>query len=56
MVHGIKKFKEYFENHSNQYVLIGGTACDILMDDLGVLFRAAKDFDMVSFLELTRSF
>ncbi len=51
MVHGIKKFKEYFENHSNQYVLIGGTACDILMDDLGVPFRATKDFDMVLIIE-----
>ena len=35
MVHGLKKFKEYFENHSHQYVLIGGTACDILMGELG---------------------
>ena len=22
MVHGLEKFKEYFENHKNQYVLL----------------------------------
>ena len=29
MVRGIEKFKEYFQEYANQYVLIGGTACDI---------------------------
>ncbi len=24
MVHGLEKFKEYFEDHTNQYVFIGG--------------------------------
>ncbi|BES66410.1 hypothetical protein SANA_28490 [Gottschalkiaceae bacterium SANA] len=51
MVHGLVKFKEYFGNHTNQYVLIGGTACDILMDELGVPFRATKDLDMVLIIE-----
>ena len=43
MVHGLEKFKEYFENHTNQYVFIGGAACDILMDELKVPFRATKE-------------
>jgi predicted nucleotidyltransferase len=47
MVHGLEKFKEYFENHKNQYVFIGGTACDILMNELGAPFRATKDLDIV---------
>lgn len=51
MVHGLEKFKEYFGNHTNQYVFIGGTACDILMDDLGAPFRATKDLDMVLIIE-----
>ncbi len=47
MVHGLEKFKEYFHDHANQYIFIGGTACDILMDELGAPFRATKDLDMV---------
>lgn len=51
MVHGLEKFKEYFKEHTNQYVFIGGTACDILMDELGGSFRATKDLDMVLIIE-----
>lgn len=51
MVHGLEKFKEYFKDHTNQYVLIGGTACDILMYELGAPFRATKDLDMVLIIE-----
>lgn len=51
MVHGLEKFKEYFESHANQYVFIGGTACDILMDEIGVQFRATKDLDIVLIIE-----
>ncbi len=47
MVHGIEVFREYFKEYSHQYVLIGGTACDILLDDLGSSFRATKDLDIV---------
>jgi predicted nucleotidyltransferase len=51
MVHGLEKFKEYFGDHTHQYVFIGGTACDILMDELGVPFRATKDLDIVLIIE-----
>lgn len=51
MVHGLEKFKEYFGDYTNQYVFIGGTACDILMDELGAPFRATKDLDMVLIIE-----
>ena len=51
MVHGLEKFKAYFENHTSQYVFIGGTACDILMDELGAQFRATKDLDIVLIIE-----
>ncbi len=51
MVHGIEKFKEYFNDYTGQYVFIGGTACDILLDEIGAPFRATKDLDMVLIIE-----
>ena len=46
MVHGLERFREYFKDFTSQYVFIGGTACDILMDELGApiyRFRNPKD-------------
>ena len=51
MVHGIEKFKEYFRDYLEKYVIIGGTACDILLEEMGVSFRATKDFDLVLIIE-----
>ena len=51
MVYGIEKFKEYFSDYTGQYVFIGGTACDILLDEIGASFRATKDIDMVLIIE-----
>lgn len=51
MVHGIEKFKEYFSDYTGQYVFIGGTACSILLEEIGVSFRATKDLDMVLIIE-----
>ena len=51
MVYGLEKFKEYFGDYTNQYVFIGGTACDILMNELGDSFRATKDLDIVLIIE-----
>jgi hypothetical protein len=55
MVHGLEKFKEYFGDCTSQYVFIGGTACDILMDELGAPFRATKDLDIVLIIEALNS-
>lgn len=33
------------------YALIGGTACDLLMEDAGLDFRRTKDFDIVLIIE-----
>ena len=30
MVSGFTKFKERFQGFENQYVIIGGTACDLI--------------------------
>ena len=51
MVRGVDKFKEYFRDYTGQYTLIGGTACDIILGNLGEDFRATKDLDMVLILE-----
>ncbi len=51
MVYGLDKFKEYFDGHLDKYVLIGGSACDVLLDDLGADFRATKDLDIVLIIE-----
>lgn len=57
MVHGLDAFKEYFADHTDHYVFIGGTACALLMDELGASFRVTKDLDMVLIIEaLDRSF
>jgi len=34
MVRGLEKFKEYFGEYAGRYVLIGGTACDILLENM----------------------
>ena len=40
MVRGLDIFKSYFEDYTDNYVIIGGTACDIIIDDAGFTPRA----------------
>lgn len=51
MVHGIEKYKEYFLDYADHYVIIGGTACDIIMNNIDVDFRVTRDFDVVLIAE-----
>ena len=51
MVEGIRSFVEHFKEYSDCYTVIGGTACDILLRDAGLSFRATKDIDMILILE-----
>lgn len=51
MVTGLKKFKDWFKEFDNQYVVIGGTACDLLMEQEELVFRATKDIDIVLIVE-----
>lgn len=51
MVRGIDSFREWFRGYEEQYVIIGGTACDLLMTDEGLDFRATKDIDLVLIVE-----
>jgi hypothetical protein len=52
VINGVDKFREYFANHTDQYVLIGGAACDLLFEQAGLPFRATKDFDVVLAVEV----
>lgn len=51
MVVGMDRFRAHFEGHGHQYVLIGGAACELVMDDVGLDFRATKDLDIVLIVE-----
>ena len=51
MVIGFDSFQEWFYGYEDQYVIIGGTACDLLMSDEGLDFRATKDVDVVLIVE-----
>ena len=54
---GLEKFREAFEAYSENYVIIGGTACDIAMTGTAVRPRATHDIDMIVVVEkMTASF
>lgn len=54
---GIELFRDYFSDYTDQYVLIGGAACDISFSHNEADFRATKDLDIVLIVEaLTRDF
>ena len=48
---GLEKFKNYFKGYEDQYVLIGGTACDIVFKNRDATFRNTRDLDMVLIVE-----
>ena len=51
MVRGINSFRDWFRGYKEQYAIIGGTACDLLMTGEGLTFRATKDVDLVLIVE-----
>ncbi len=51
MVRGINSFRDWFRGYEEQYAIIGGTACDLLMTGEGLTFRATKDVDLVLIVE-----
>jgi hypothetical protein len=57
MVIGLDNFKKYFSDFPDNYIIIGGTACDISLDEAGFIPRATKDIDVVLIIEaLTHEF
>ena len=45
MVPGIDSFRKKFKDYTDYYTIIGGTACDILLSEADLPFRATKDID-----------
>ena len=52
MVYGLEVFKDYFKGYEEQYVLIGGAACDIAFEEREQVFRKTRDLDMVLIIEV----
>lgn len=48
---GLEKFREAFEAYSDNYVIIGGTACEMVMSGTVVRPRATHDIDMIVIVE-----
>lgn len=51
MVKGIDQFRAHFEDFNDRYVLIGGAACFLALDEAGLDFRLTKDLDIVLCVE-----
>lgn len=55
MVKGIDTFRTWFEGYEDQYIIIGGTACDLVLTAENIDFRATNDIDMVLIVEALTS-
>jgi len=51
MVKGLEKFKEHFAGFEDNYVIIGGTACEVFLHDTDMRPRATDDIDMILVIE-----
>ncbi|MET3981807.1 hypothetical protein ABIB62_004423 [Mucilaginibacter sp. UYP25] len=51
MVRGLNNFKKHFREYADNYVIIGGTACDIIIEEAGFNARATKDIDVILIVE-----
>jgi len=51
MVIGIEEFRNYFRDYAANYVIIGRTACDIIIEEAGFTPRATKDIDIILIVE-----
>lgn len=47
MVHGLETFRDWFAEYPGRYVVIGGTACNLVLAQYGAPERATHDIDMV---------
>lgn len=57
MVEGIERFREAMADYADNYIIIGGTACDIVLDGSPMQARPTRDIDMIVVVEkLTREF
>lgn len=51
MVRGLEIFRQHFKEFTDNYIIIGGTACDIVINNVGLTPRATKDIDIILVIE-----
>jgi hypothetical protein len=51
VVVGLNRWRAHFADYADRYVLVGGVACEQLMEEAGLGFRLTKDFDVVLLVE-----
>jgi hypothetical protein len=51
VVKGLDVFRKHFAGHADQFILIGGTAATLTLEQAGLDFRATKDLDIVLHIE-----
>jgi hypothetical protein len=51
VVRGLDVFRSWFSSHADEFVLIGGTAATLALEEAGLEFRATKDLDIVLHVE-----
>ena len=51
MVRGLDTFARFFAGDEARYVLIGGVASPLVLEDAGLQARATKDLDIVLCVE-----
>ena len=47
----VQSLKEWFRGYEDSFIVIGGAACSLIMNERGADFRATKDVDVVLILE-----
>lgn len=55
MVKGLELFKEHFKDHTDSFVIIGGTACSLLLETAGLDYRVTKDIDIILYVETLKA-
>ncbi|RJQ28683.1 hypothetical protein C4565_03410 [Candidatus Parcubacteria bacterium] len=55
MVAGLDRFRTHFTDFADQYVLIGGTATFLVLDEAGLDARMTRDLDIVLCVEALES-
>lgn len=51
MVKGLDTFRAAFAGYVDRYVLIGGVAASLTLEEAGITFRATRDLDIVLIIE-----
>lgn len=51
MIKGLELFRDFFKDYQEQYILIGGSATYLTLQNEGIEFRITKDLDIVIVIE-----